>query len=64
MADSSFLKPTTSTSGIGKKSEEKGQFVNPPAFPETGGFDGAKDIGGKSGIMNVEKSPGARKGRN
>lgn len=64
MAESSLFKPQTSSSGIGKKSMDKGQFANAPAFPETSGFDGPSDIKPQSDFVGaVQKSPSAQKGR-
>ncbi len=64
MADSSLFKPKTSSSGIGKKSMDKGQFANPPEYDEVSGFNGPSAIKPQSPIAGtVEKSPGARKGR-
>lgn len=64
MADSSLFKPQTSTSGIGKKSQDKGQFSNPPEYPETAGFSGSSVIRSQNGSAgSVEKTPSARKGR-
>ena len=64
MADSSLFKPQTSTSGIGKKSMDKGQFANPPEYDEVSGFNGPSAIKPQSArIENVERTPGARKGR-
>jgi hypothetical protein len=64
MAESSLFKPQTSTSGIGKKSMDKGQFANPPEYPEVSGFNGSSVIKPQSAMAgNVEKTPGARKGR-
>lgn len=64
MADSNLFKPQTSSSGVGKKKMDDGQFANPPAFPETSGFDGAGKIKPQSTFIGVvDKSPGANKGR-
>ena len=64
MADSSLFKPQTSSSGIGKKSTDRGQFSNPPEYPDVSGFSGPSVIKSQSGTAGtVEKSPGARKGR-
>jgi hypothetical protein len=64
MADSNLFKPQTSTSGIGKKSTDKGQFSNPPEYPDVSGFSGSGVIRSTSGTAGtVEKTPGARKGR-
>lgn len=64
MADSSLFKPQTSTSGIGKKSMDKGQFANAPEYPEVSGFSGSSAIKPQSAEDgSVEKTPGARKGR-
>ncbi len=61
MAQSNLFKPNTSTSGLGKKKAEDGQFVNPPAYPETGGLTGSSKVG-KTG-MAVQKSPSAKSGK-
>lgn len=63
MAESNLFKPQTSTSGLGNQKKDDGQFANRPAYPELSGFDGASKIGPKSEIGNLEKTPGARKGR-
>ncbi len=64
MADSNLFKPTTSSSGIGKKSMDKGQFANPPAYPESSGFDGPGNTKPQSSFVGaVQKSPSAVKGR-
>lgn len=64
MADSNLFKPQTSTTGIGKKSMDKGQFANPPAFPETSGFSGESAVKPQSSsVGGLEKSPSSRKGR-
>jgi hypothetical protein len=62
MAESSLFKPQTSSSGIGKKSMDKGQFSNPPAFPEVSGFEGPSKIRSDT-VGTVQKSPSAHKGR-
>ena len=41
MADSNVFKPQTSSSGLGKRKMDDGQFANSPAYPEVSGFDGA-----------------------
>lgn len=64
MADSNLFKPTTSQSGIGKKAMDKGQFANPPAYPDVSGFNGPssiKDNDRTAGI--VAKTPNAKSGR-
>lgn len=64
MADSNLFKPQTSSSGIGKKAQDKGQFANPPAYPEVSGFSGPgaiKETGGP--VATVQKTPSASKGR-
>jgi hypothetical protein len=64
MADSNLFKPQTSSAGIGKKAMDKGQFANPPAFPESSGFDGAGKIKPQSPFVgSVQKTPSANKGR-
>lgn len=62
MAESSLFKPQTSGAGLGKKKETDGQFMNPPAFPESSGFSGSSKTGGVND-MRLEKSVGAKKGR-
>jgi hypothetical protein len=64
MSESSLFKPQTGSSGIGKKAQDKGQFANPPAYPEVSGFSGPsaiKETGGP--VASVQKSPSAQKGR-
>lgn len=61
---SDIFKPQTGTSGIGKKAMEKGQFANPPAYPEVSGFSGPNSIKEAGGpVATVQKSPSAQKGR-
>lgn len=62
MSSSNLFKPNTSGGGLGKKETERGQFVNPPAFPETSGFTGPSKTAERN-IGSLEKSPGSRKGR-
>lgn len=62
MSETTLFKPSVSGAKLGKKQQEDGQFVNPPAYPETSGFDGPSKIGPKN-KMTLEKSPGAKKGR-
>ncbi len=60
---SGLFKPTTSTSGLGKKKEDDGQFANPPAYPETGGFTSSgKAKKGQVGFP-MQKSPTAKSGK-
>ena len=64
MADSNLFKPSTSSSGIGSKSMDKGQFANPPAYPETSGFSGASKTNPQSrSVMSIQKTPSAKKGK-
>lgn len=64
MADSNLFKPSTSSSGMGKKKTDDGQFSNPPEYPEVGGLTGPSATKPQSSFVgSVEKSPGARKGR-
>lgn len=64
MAESNLFKPSTSSSGIGKKSMDKGQFSNPPAFPESSGFDGPGNTKSQSSFVGgLQKTPSANKGR-
>ena len=64
MADSNLFKPKTSSSGLGRKKMDDGQFANPPAYPDVSGFSGpsaTRDDDKAAGL--VQKSPGARSGR-
>lgn len=64
MADSNLFKPQTSSTGLGKKKMDDGQFANPPAYPEVSGFDGASTIKPQSDFIGeVAKTPTANKGR-
>lgn len=64
MSDSNLFKPTTSTSGIGKKAMSKGQFQMAPAYPEVSGFSGPSAIKGSEALAGtVQKSPSAKSGR-
>ena len=64
MADSNVFKPQTSSSGLGKRKMDDGQFANSPAYPEVSGFDGAGKVKPQSSsVGQVEKTPGANKGR-
>lgn len=64
MADSNLFKPQTSGAGLGKKKMDDGQFANPPAYPETSGFDGSSKIKPQSSFIGqVEKTPSSNKGR-
>lgn len=64
MADSNLFKPKVASSGLGRKKMDDGQFANPPAYPETSGFDGPSDIRSQSKTAGVvQKSPGAKSGR-
>lgn len=64
MADSNLFKPSTSSSSLGKKRMDDGQFANPPAYPDVSGFTGPSSIAPDSKTAGVvEKSPGAKKGR-
>ena len=60
---SGLFKPQTSTSGLGKKKEDDGQFANPPAYPETSGFTGASKV--KKGQVGfpLQKAPSAKSGK-
>ena len=64
MSDSNLFKPNTSSAGLGKKSMDKGQFANPPAYPET---TWQKDSAGikpqSASVMSIQKTPIANKGR-
>lgn len=64
MADSNLFKPNTSSSGIGQKSMDKGQFANPPAYPDMSGFSGpSKIVDSDRSVMGLQKTPSAKKGR-
>jgi hypothetical protein len=61
---SDLFKPQTASSGIGKKSMDKGQFANPPAYPEVSGFSGPSAIKESDPFIGqVQKTPSAQKGR-
>lgn len=64
MADSNLFKPQTSSSGIGKKAMNKGQFANPPAYPDVSGFTGPSKIqDDDASTLKLESSPSSRRGR-
>ena len=64
MSDSNLFKPKVSGSGLGRKKMDDGQFANPPAYPETSGFDGPSNIRPQSATAGtVQKSPSAKSGR-
>lgn len=64
MADSNLFKPQTSSSGIGKKAMNKGQFANPPAYVDVSGFTGPSKIQSEDGTtLKLESSPSSRRGR-
>lgn len=64
MADSNLFKPNTSSAGLGKKSMDKGQFANPPAYPETAWQKDSGAIKSQSpSVGTVQKTPSAKKGR-
>jgi hypothetical protein len=64
MADSNLFKPATSSSSLGKKKMDDGQFANPPAYPDVSGFNGPSKIRDEDrSAGSVQKSPGAKKGR-
>jgi len=62
MSEPNLFKPTNQGGSIGKKVQQDGKFVNPPAYPELSGFDGPSNIGPHNNFP-VEKTPGARKGK-
>lgn len=61
-SSSSLFKPNTSGAGLGKKETERGQFVNPPAYPDVSGFTGPSKTAERN-IGGLQKTPSARKGR-
>ena len=64
MADSSILRPKTSTGGIGQKADDKGQFANPPAYPDVSGFTGPSTIKDSDpSVLKLQKTPTAKAGR-
>jgi len=64
MSDSALFKPNTSGAGLGKKSMDKGQFANPPAYPDVSGFSGPSTVKPDSAsVMPIQKTPTAKKGR-
>lgn len=62
MSDSGLFKPKTTTGGIGQKAKDKGQFANPPAYPEVSGFSGPSVTAEKAAGV-VQKSPTAKGGK-
>ena len=60
---SGLFKPSTSTSGLGKKKQEDGQFINPPAYPETSGFSSAGKIKKGQVGQSMQKAPTAKSGK-
>lgn len=63
MATSSNLfKPNVSGAGLGSKKTENGQFVNPPAYPDTSGFSGPGKTAERA-IGVLQKTPSAKSGR-
>lgn len=64
MSDSNLFKPKVSSSGLGRKKMDDGQFANPPAYPDVAwpGESGTiRPSGATAGV--VQKSPGAKSGR-
>ena len=59
---SGLFKPNASSSGLGTKADERGPFVNPPAYPQTSGFTGAGKVAAKN-VGTLQKSPGAKGGK-
>ncbi len=55
-------KPYTSTSGIGKKSTDKGQFANPPEYTDVARLT-ASTVRGAGSVGKVQSSPSAKKGK-
>lgn len=63
MASSSTLfKPNASGAGLGQKKTENGQFVNPPAYPETSGFTGSSKTAERN-VGSLQKTPSSKSGR-
>ena len=61
-SSSSLFKPNTSGAGLGQKKTEHGQFVNPPAYPESSGFTGPSKTAERN-VRSLERTPSARKGK-
>ena len=62
MADSNLFKPKVSSSGLGRKKTDDGQFSNPPAYPDVSGFTGPSVVSERA-VGVVQKSPTAKSGR-
>jgi len=61
-SNSGLFKPNAGGGSLGTKRTENGQFMNPPAYPETSGFTGPSKVAEKS-VGGVQKSPTAKSGR-
>lgn len=57
-----LVKPYTSSSGLGKKAENKGQFANPPAQTDVARMSESA-LKGAGSVGAVEKGPVAKKGK-
>jgi len=62
MANGGMFKPSASGAGLGNKKKENGQFINPPTYPESSGFNSSSKVGGKN-MMGTQKSPTAKSGK-
>lgn len=62
MSDSNLFKPKTSSSGLGRKKMDDGQFANPPAYPDVAWTGTSGAISEKAAGV-VQKSPSSKSGR-
>ena len=54
--------PSTSSSGLGKKATDKGQFANPPEYTDLARMTGSS-LKGAGSVGKVQGSPSAKKGK-
>jgi len=59
MSNYGYLKPKASFGGKEMK-RKRGMFVNPPPYPQMGGFSSANKKPGHDELMTLEKSPSSR----
>lgn len=57
-----LLKPYTSSSGLGKKATDKGQFANPPEYTDLARMTGSA-LKGAGSVGKVQSTPSAKKGK-
>lgn len=63
MAKRGYLEPKVNTPGLERK-KRNGQFLNPPAYNEMGGFTGSSKLHRGESNMNLERGgPSSKKGK-